>query len=179
LPRKQKHENLLFMALSGKSWRCLVCGYVHHGDNAPEFCPVCGAAGTDFEAYEESGSESPARPAKQWRCPDCGHILDADAPPEFCPICGASRDRFEPIPEAEPPAGEAKEAIKAVILGGGIAGVAAAEAVREASSESQVILVCAEAGTPYYRLNLTRYLAGEIKAASLQGDARPVFLLMI
>ena len=24
-----------------KKWICTVCGYVHEGPEAPEFCPVC------------------------------------------------------------------------------------------------------------------------------------------
>ena len=24
-----------------KKWICTVCGYVHEGDEAPEFCPQC------------------------------------------------------------------------------------------------------------------------------------------
>ena len=26
-----------------KKYVCLVCGYVHNGDEAPKVCPVCGA----------------------------------------------------------------------------------------------------------------------------------------
>jgi uncharacterized membrane protein len=26
-----------------RHWRCTVCGYIHEGDEPPEFCPVCGA----------------------------------------------------------------------------------------------------------------------------------------
>jgi len=54
-----------------------------------------------------------------------------------------------------------------VIVGAGIAGVAAAETAREASPDALIWLVSQEGRPPYYRLNLTRYLAGEIPAASL------------
>lgn len=30
-------------------WVCKVCGYVHEGDSAPEFCPVCKAPASKFE----------------------------------------------------------------------------------------------------------------------------------
>lgn len=30
-------------------WVCKVCGYVHEGDIAPEFCPVCKAPAAKFE----------------------------------------------------------------------------------------------------------------------------------
>lgn len=36
-----------------KKFVCSVCGYVHEGDSAPEFCPVCKAPKTKFE--EQSG----------------------------------------------------------------------------------------------------------------------------
>ncbi len=32
-----------------KKWVCTVCGYVHEGDSAPEFCPVCKVPGSKFE----------------------------------------------------------------------------------------------------------------------------------
>lgn len=32
-----------------KQFRCPVCGYVHTGDQAPDFCPVCKAPGDSFE----------------------------------------------------------------------------------------------------------------------------------
>ena len=36
-----------------KKFVCSVCGYVHEGDSAPEFCPLCKAPKTKFE--EQSG----------------------------------------------------------------------------------------------------------------------------
>jgi len=32
-----------------KKWVCLLCGYVHQGDGAPDTCPVCRAPGNKFE----------------------------------------------------------------------------------------------------------------------------------
>jgi len=54
-----------------------------------------------------------------------------------------------------------------MIVGAGVAGVAAAEAVRNASPNAEVTLVSKEQTPPYYRLNLTRYLAGELEPAHL------------
>ena len=31
-----------------KKWVCPVCGYVHEGENPPEFCPVCKVPGSKF-----------------------------------------------------------------------------------------------------------------------------------
>jgi len=39
-------------------WRCMVCGYIHEGDEPPEVCPVCGVDSSNFEKVEE---ESPSK----------------------------------------------------------------------------------------------------------------------
>ena len=31
-----------------KKWVCSVCGYVHEGDSAPDFCPICKAPKEKF-----------------------------------------------------------------------------------------------------------------------------------
>ncbi len=36
-----------------KKWVCKVCGYVHEGDTAPEFCPVCKAPADKFEEQKD------------------------------------------------------------------------------------------------------------------------------
>jgi len=36
---------------------CLVCGYVHEGDNPPPFCPVCRAPADKFKLQEEEKKE--------------------------------------------------------------------------------------------------------------------------
>ncbi len=42
-----------------KKFRCLVCGYIHEGDEAPEKCPQCGAGKEKFaEVTESEGSLS-------------------------------------------------------------------------------------------------------------------------
>ncbi len=38
-----------------KKWKCTVCGYIHHGDEPPEKCPVCNAPKEKFiEVTEEA-----------------------------------------------------------------------------------------------------------------------------
>lgn len=54
-----------------------------------------------------------------------------------------------------------------VIIGAGIAGLSAAEAARSASSGLKITIVNEEPVPPYYRLNLTRLLAGEITRDSI------------
>ena len=37
-----------------KKWICTVCGYVHEGDEAPEFCPQCKQPKSKFKEMEET-----------------------------------------------------------------------------------------------------------------------------
>ena len=39
-----------------KKYVCLICGYVHEGDAAPDACPICKAPATKFE--EQSGEKT-------------------------------------------------------------------------------------------------------------------------
>ena len=36
-----------------KKWICTVCGYVHEGDEAPEFCPQCKVPRSKFKELVE------------------------------------------------------------------------------------------------------------------------------
>ncbi len=47
-----------------KKFVCLVCGYVHTGDEPPASCPICGAGADQFkEMPAESPAAAPAAPA--------------------------------------------------------------------------------------------------------------------
>jgi len=54
-------------------WVCKVCGYIHEGPEAPDFCPICKAPKSRFELMEEG---------KTWAAE---HILGVakDAPEEI------------------------------------------------------------------------------------------------
>ncbi|HNR93933.1 MAG TPA: FAD-dependent oxidoreductase [Kiritimatiellia bacterium] len=151
-----------------KAWRCTLCGYIHQGPVPPNYCPLCGAPDTDFEPYEAPAAAEPQPDeVKQWRCIVCGYIHEGPEPPDFCPLCGASKDEFEAVKQPKAPQSPTEKSIHVAIIGAGIAGVSAAEAVRDASPKSSITLICGENALPYYRLNLTRYLAGEIDRATL------------
>jgi nitrite reductase (NADH) large subunit len=77
-------------------------------------------------------------------------------------VCGAAADRFEPLADETIVGAQPGVREKIIVVGAGIAGVSAAEAVRQASSEAEIVLLSKEPCLPYYRLNLTRYLAGEV-----------------
>ncbi len=105
---------------------------------------------------------------KAWVCPVCGYVHYGAEPPDECPVCGAPKSDFEPAPEAgasgAPAAGPSG---KALIVGAGIAGVSAAEALRQVAPQAEITLISSDAALPYYRLNLTRYLAGEVSGEQL------------
>ena len=108
-----------------------------------------------------------ASAVQAWVCPVCGYIHYGSEPPEECPVCGAMGDLFEPYEETAPAAAPVGGTLRVVIAGAGIAGVSAAEALRKAAPAAEITLVSNEPDFPYYRLNLTRYLAGEVSLEQL------------
>jgi len=152
---------------SGQAWRCTVCGYVHRGPEPPDECPVCGAPGEAFELHVAQPQPATETSPRRWRCLNCSYVHDGPEAPDVCPVCGSPADCFEPIPETQAETAAAEAVAKVVIVGAGVAGVAAAEAVRNASQNTHVTLLSKEASLPYYRLNLTRYLAGDMAEKDL------------
>jgi len=152
------------------AWICRVCGHIHYGDSPPDECPVCGAPAEDFDPYVEPAPPAPSLAAGLWRCPICGYTTDAAGPPDECPTCGAARDLFEREGAAEHPAAPTprRDGRRILIIGGGIAALSAAESVRSADPTADITLATREHEPPYYRLNLTRYLAGEVARESLR-----------
>ena len=152
------------------AWRCTVCGYVHRGPKPTDCCPVCGADASEFEPYAEPSVQAAQPQPQRWRCMVCNYVHAGPEAPELCPVCGALKDEFEPMSAEEaaatgrmpvPPGG------RIVVVGGGIAGLAAVESARKAAPQAQITLVCKETELPYYRLNITRYLAGEVMREEL------------
>jgi len=150
-----------------KAWRCNVCGYIHYGPEPPDMCPICGSPKEAFESHTAEAKPVAASRIQSWRCLNCNYIHSGSEPPGVCPVCGASQDSFEPLSDLVEKAASAKKAGKVVVVGAGIAGLAAVEAIRTASPGTDVTLISKENRPPYYRLNLTRYLAGEISEAEL------------
>lgn len=54
-----------------------------------------------------------------------------------------------------------------LIIGGGIAGVSAAEAIHKVDPSADITLISDEPNLPYFRMSLTRYLAGEVNRDQL------------
>jgi len=105
--------------------------------------------------------------AMAWRCIVCGYLHRGPEPPDVCPTCGAAREDFEPVQDAAEAAPAEGKAKRVLVIGAGIAGTAAAESIRATAPSTEIVLISQEAEVPYYRLNLTRYLAGEISRQNL------------
>lgn len=149
-----------------KTWKCEVCGYVHKGENPPEFCPVCGADRDRFSELVILVERPSAPPAQAWRCSICDHLHPGQSPPESCPVCSAPANLFAPEQATVADTGTA-DVGRILILGAGVAGMTAAEEARKAAPGVVIQLISREPGLPYYRLNLTRFLAGEVTEAEL------------
>ena len=153
---------------ASKTWICQVCGYEHEGLEPPDECPDCGAQADEFvaEGDADSNKREPATP-KRWICQVCGYEHEGPEPPDECPVCGVGPEDFE----LEVPAAAAPKASGAtrriVIVGAGVAGVSAAESAAQTAPGSSIQLVSAEPGLPYYRINISRVLAGEMAADAL------------
>jgi nitrite reductase (NADH) large subunit len=150
-----------------RAWRCTVCGYVHRGPEPPDACPVCGASRDRFEPQFDGSPPSAPPAVSQWRCLVCGYVHVGVQPPTKCPACGASADHFEPVSESAGAVAGAAASPRVVVVGAGIAGITAVQALRSASPAAEITVVSNERELPYYRLNLTRYLAGQIGAQDL------------
>lgn len=150
------------MAKTQNSWKCLVCGYIHQGDGPPDVCPVCGSPSDEFESYTDAEAVLTPASTGSWQCMVCGYINEGEGPPEFCPDCGASSDCFEALEQKDIMPAHGAGGGKVIVVGAGIAGISAVEELRSNNPSAKIILYSKEQSLPYYRLNLTRYLAGEI-----------------
>ena len=60
-----------------KKWVCKVCGYVHEGDEAPEFCPLCGVPASEFEEVDEQTAICWLQKALRLTCSNSKGVLRA------------------------------------------------------------------------------------------------------
>jgi ferredoxin-nitrite reductase len=141
------------------------------------------SSGETFSTYWQTKLKGhKAEPLKvevpRWRCTKCAHVHIAQDPPPFCPICAAIRSKFEPAEEgaeevaAAPAAGrpavpKAPSGKRIVIVGGSIGGHTAAQTARSLDPDARITLVTDEKVSFYNRLNLTRFLAREVKREEL------------
>lgn len=97
---------------------------------------------------------NPRKP-KLVKCLVCGEIFDASL--GVCPVCGVGLEQCVPVDEEE--AAFRKDTDRRyVILGGGIAGLSAAEAIRARDGTGGITMVSAESCLPINRPMLTKDL---------------------
>lgn len=158
-----------------KTWKCEVCGHIHRGVEPPLSCPICGADQDCFSLLEIRTEHKEAAETDVWQCGVCNYLHRARTIPEFCPVCSATGNMFSPLHSGGTPELSAKDIHRIVILGGGIAGLSAATEARRISPNALITLVSREQSLPYYRLNLTRFLAGEVAEDELQIQSQKWF----
>ncbi|MCD8015967.1 MAG: FAD-dependent oxidoreductase [Lachnospiraceae bacterium] len=95
------------------------------------------------------------RQPKLVKCLVCGEIFDASL--GACPVCGVGLDQCVPVEEEETGYRRDTE-LQYVILGGGTAGVCAAEAIRKRDRTGSILIVSAEEYLPINRPMLTKNL---------------------
>lgn len=158
-----------------KTWKCEVCGYIHTGDEPPFSCPVCGSGRECFSVFEISVEQKEPVTVFIWQCGVCNYLHHAMESPATCPVCSATGNLFAPLHPSEAPFVQSDDIQRIVVLGGGIAGLTAATEARRQSPHSAITLVSREQSLPYYRLNLTRFLAGDIAEEALQMQSHQWF----
>lgn len=104
---------------------------------------------------------------KKWRCTICGEEFEGDTPPEVCPVCGAGREAFKKI-ENKKENSESNKVEKIVIVGGGIAAVSTADAVRSKNKVAEIRIISKENTMPYYRTMLTEHLHADMPEEKLK-----------
>ena len=72
-----------------KKWKCLVCGYIHTGDEPPEKCPVCGAPKSQFIDVTEPAAPAPPAATEPPQ--------KTDSPEISAPMAAAKTSAPEPV----------------------------------------------------------------------------------
>ncbi len=142
-----------------KKWKCTVCGEIFEGEHPPVPCPVCGAGESAFELLEDAG------PA-QWQCTVCGQIFEGSAPPVPCPVCGAGESAFVKIVVSETQFRKDTDD-KFVLIGGGVAALEAAKAIRKRNETASITMIIEENHLPYNRPALSDVVADDISFHNL------------
>lgn len=96
---------------------------------------------------------------KMVKCLICGAVFEAGI--EVCPVCGVGPENFVDF-EEEKTSFKKNTSEKFLILGNGVAGVSAAEAIRERNATCNIVIATNESVLAYNRPMLTKSLMGEM-----------------
>ena len=92
------------------------------------------------------------------KCLVCGAIFDSSL--EECPVCGVGPENF--VPAGDAGSGYQKDTDRSyLILGGGVAGLEAARAIRERDKTGRITIISGEEHLPYNRPMLTKALLSD------------------
>lgn len=97
---------------------------------------------------------------KKWRCLVCGQIFEGPEPPAVCPACGVGSENFVEEKMEDEFTKDSQE--KFLIVGGGIAALSAAAAIRKRNATATITMFTEEAVKPYYRPALSDYLSEDL-----------------
>ncbi|MDD4316457.1 MAG: FAD-dependent oxidoreductase [Clostridia bacterium] len=100
----------------------------------------------------------------KWKCTVCGEVFNHL--PEVCPVCGAQKTAFSPYEEQQPSFSKDTDE-SFVIIGGGIAALQAAKAIRARNKTAAVTLIFSDTKIPYNRPALSDVLSGELKFSDI------------
>ena len=148
-----------------KKWSCTICGIECEGENPPEVCPICNMGKEFFVEVKaekkkvETEENEKKLSGKVWRCTVCNEVFPYDQCPDTCPVCGVGKELFEVTElKAEEDKNNKDIEEKIVIVGGGVAAVSAADAVRNNNKLAEIEIIGKETSAPYYRTMLTEHL---------------------
>lgn len=114
---------------------------------------------------EGSIVEPEAAPAgkRSWKCLVCGEIIEGPNPPESCPICGVGPEQFVEVTTQEVTYSSLAED-KIIVVGSGIAGLSACEAIRKRNKVCSIEMISNESVFCYNRPMLTKGILSEFDA---------------
>ena len=102
---------------------------------------------------------------QKWKCLVCGEVIEGPKPPESCPVCGVGPEQFVAVEEKEI-GFVSQDTDSIVIIGGGIAGLSAADAIRKRNVLAPIEIISNEPVFCYNRPQLTKGLLSEFDAIS-------------
>lgn len=111
--------------------------------------------------YAENAAKERQGGTKKWRCIVCGEVYEGELPPDICPACGVGADKFEEV-VVEKIGFTTDKKEKFAIIGGGIAGLTAAENIRLRNKSAEITIFSEENSLPYYRPKLSEMLSEEV-----------------